>query len=314
MKKHTHKVGLVGTGNVGIAGAYAMVCQNICPELILVDLDRQRAEAEAMDLMHGQGYLGRLTVRAGDYADLSECQVVIVTAGAAQRPGETRLDLLQKNARIFEKIAAELDRHAPTARLIIATNPVDILTYLMQEMSDRPRHHIIGTGTMLDTSRFRSLLGAHYGVDPRSVHGYILGEHGDSEFPAWSTLTLGGETPVDRVILGRTWDSTAMDALFVEVRDAAYRIIEGKGYTNLAIGLVIARLTQIILDDLRSVQPVSVRLEGDYGLQDVALSVPAVIGANGREGIVHLDLPEEEQNALQASGKILRENLSQIGF
>lgn len=181
--------------------------------------------------MHAQGYTGRCVVQGtGDYSALTGCAVIVICAGAAQKPGETRLDLLNKNASIFRSIAVELDRYAPEAVIVIASNPVDVLTYAMQELSSRPRHRIFGTGTCLDTSRFRSLLGGYYDVDPRSVHGYIIGEHGDSEVPAWSTVTIGGQPlPETASTLGRTWDQGAMDTLFESVRNAAQEIIAAKG-------------------------------------------------------------------------------------
>ncbi len=309
-----HKVGIIGTGNVGVAGAYAMFVQGTCTELVLVDLDKKRAHGEALDLMHGQAYTGRISVRSGGYEDLAGAQVVVITAGAAQKPGETRLDLLNNNARVFRSIARDLDRHVPDACVVVASNPVDILTWMMQELSDRPPSRIIGTGTMLDTSRFRSLLGEHYDVDPRSVHGYILGEHGDSEFAAWSTVTIGGKSPVRSTVLGRKWDEARMEELFVRVRDAAYEIIDGKGYTNLAIGLVISRLVSRILQDRHSIQPVSVRLDEVYDLPGLCISVPALIGVNGVERLIHLNLPEDEQAALEHSAAILRHQIEGIAL
>lgn len=306
------RVGIVGTGNVGMAAAYAMFVQGTCSELVLVDLDKKRAHGEALDLTHGQGYTGRILVRDGDYADLAGCQIVVITAGAAQKAGETRLDLLNNNARVFGAIAAELDRHVPEALLIVASNPVDILTYMMQALSERPNGKIIGTGTMLDTSRFRSLLGAHYNVDPKSVHGYILGEHGDSEFAAWSTVTIGGKSPVGREVLGIPWDDAAMAGLFDRVKNAAYEIIEGKGYTNWAIGLVIARLAWMILQDRHSIQPVCSRMNGDYGLDDVCISVPAKIDMDGVGRLVHLPLTDDEQRALEHSAGIMKDSIAGV--
>jgi L-lactate dehydrogenase len=309
-----HKVGIIGTGNVGVAGAYAMFVQGTCSEMVLVDLDTKRAHGEAMDLMHGQAYSGRIAVRAGGYEDLAGAQVVVITAGAAQKPGETRLDLLNNNARVFRSIAQDLDQHVPDACVVVASNPVDILTWMMQELSDRPASRIIGTGTMLDTSRFRSLLGHHYDVDPRSVHGYVLGEHGDSEFAAWSTVSIGGKSPVRSTVLGRKWDSKQMQELFVRVRDAAYEIIDGKGYTNLAIGLVISRLVARILQDRHSIQPVSVRLDEVYDLPGLCISVPALIGANGVERLIHLNLTENERAALEHSAGILRDQIETVSL
>jgi L-lactate dehydrogenase len=306
------RVGIVGTGNVGVAAAFAMFVSRVCGQLVLVDLNKKRACGEALDLMHGQGFAGRIQVMAGEYADLAGCEVVIVSAGAAQKPGETRLDLLNNNARIFRAMAAELDRHAPDAVLVVASNPVDILTYMMQELSRRPKDKIVGTGTMLDTSRFRTLLGEHYHVNPRSVHGYILAEHGDSEFAAWSTVTIGGLPLVDNHVLGKPFDREAMSALFEQVRDAAYLIIDGKGYTNWAIGLVICELVSIILDDSKSIQPISVRLNGEYGLRDVCVSVPARIGRQGVEEIVELRLEPEEQRALERSAEVMKSRIAQV--
>jgi L-lactate dehydrogenase len=307
-----HKVGIVGTGNVGVAGAFTLFVSRACSEMVLVDLNAKRARGEAMDLMHGQGFVGRIRVTAGGYADLAGCQVVVVTAGVGQKPGETRLDLLNNNARVFRSIAAELDRHAPEALVVVASNPVDVLTYMLQELSTRPNERIIGTGTMLDTSRFRSLLGEYYDVNPRSVHGYILAEHGDSEFAAWSTVTIGGMPITEGTVLGKPFDCAAMERLFAEVRGAAYQIIEAKGYTNWAIGLVLGELVEIILDDRKSIQPVSVRLHGEYGLHDVCVSVPARIGRLGVEDIIELPLNADEQAALEKSAAVMKESIAQV--
>lgn len=305
-------VGIVGTGNVGIAAAYALFHRRLASDIVLVDKDARRAEGEAMDLMHGQSLVGRVTVRAGGYEDLADAQVVLLSAGVPQRPGETRLDLLNRNAEVFREIAEALDRHAPGAILVIATNPVDILTWVMQELTSRPATRVIGTGTMLDTARFRALLGGHYEVDPRSVHAYILGEHGDSEVPLWSSATIGGQPILDRTVLGRPWDRAAMDALFDHVRRAAYAIIERKGYTNLAIGVVLAQLVEAILGDQRSVLPVSVRLDGEYGLGNVCLSIPCIIGIEGVEGRVLPELDETELLGLERSAAVLRERMEGI--
>lgn len=307
------KVGIVGTGHVGVAAAYALFIQGIASELVLVDVNQQRAEGEAMDLMHGQTLVGSIYVHAGSYADLKDAQVVVLAAGVGQKsPDETRLELLNRNAAIFRDIIRELDTYAPGAILIIATNPVDILTYVSQELSTRARHLIIGTGTLLDTARFRALLGRYYGVDPRSVHAYILGEHGDSEVPIWSNAHVGGLPILDRTVLGKPFDRAAMNQLFEQVRCAAYQIIERKGYTNTAIGVVIARLVQAMLGDDRTVFPVSVRLNGEYGIRDVCLSLPCVIGFGGAESCVLPELSEEEQEGLQTSAQILQSSLEQM--
>ncbi len=304
-------VGVIGTGNVGVAAAYALFMQQTASDLILLDKDQRRAEGEALDLMHGQTFAGPTRVRVGDYADLSEAQVIILAAGVGQRPGETRLDLMGRNVAVFRAILTELDRHAPTALLVIATNPVDVLTYVAQELSTRPPQRIIGTGTMLDTARFRSLLGEHYGVDPRSVHAYILGEHGDTEFPVWSDAGIGGLHLVGNTINGRPYDRPALDAIFERTRRSAYDIIERKGYTNLAIGLVIARLVQTILDGQHSVLPVSVRLHGEYGISGVCLSLPSIVSEDGLETSILPELDDTELAAMHHSANVLRERIGE---
>lgn len=302
-------IGIVGIGNVGKAAAYALFNQRLASEIILNDLDHKRAEGEAMDLMHGQMLVGNVTARAGDYADMADAQLIVISAGASQKgPGETRLELLERNVRIFEQIVAQLDKHAPNAMLVVATNPVDVLTHVTQELSDRPAERIIGTGTLLDTARFRALLGRHYGVDPRSVHAYILGEHGDSEVPIWSNATIGNQRIKEGAINGTAFDEAAMQQVFEDARDAAYQIIERKGHTDTAIGVVIARIVRAVVEDQRSVLPVSVRADGAYGIEDVCLSLPAVVGRHGIAGRVTPTLSTTEHEGLQASARVLKES------
>jgi L-lactate dehydrogenase len=302
-------VGIVGTGNVGTAAAYALFNQGLASEILLHDVDERRAEGEAMDLMHGQLLVGRVTCRAVGYEAMEDAQVIVLSAGSSQKsPDESRLELLERNARIFREIISELDEHAPGAILVVATNPVDVLTYLSQEMSERPNERIIGTGTLLDTARFRALLGRHYGVDPRSVHAYILGEHGDTEVPIWSNATIGGQPIHGRDVLGQTWDSDTMQSIFEQARDAAYEIIDRKGYTDSAIGVVIARIVRAIVEDQQNVMPVSVRPNGAYGIEDVCLSTPCVVGIEGVEEHVNPDLSADEEEDLRASADALRES------
>lgn len=313
MTTQRRKIGIIGIGHVGSAAAYALFIQGPASELVLLDVDRRRAEGEAMDLLHGQTLARSVTVRAGEYEDLSEAQVVIVTAGVSQRsPEETRLELLNRNAEIFRSILKELDRHAPEAILIIATNPVDVLTYVAQRLSRRAPERIIGTGTLLDTARFRALLGQYYGVDPRSVHAYILGEHGDSEVPIWSSAAIGGQPIQNRAVLEKPYDQAAMDHLFEQARRAAYEIIARKGYTNTAIGVVITRIVRAILNDEKSVLPVSVRLSGAYDIEDVCLSIPCVIGLGGVEAHLLPELTAEERAGLHTSASVLRQSLEKV--
>jgi L-lactate dehydrogenase len=307
-------IGIVGAGHVGVAAAYAIFMRGLASEIILVDKDSKKAEGEAMDLMHGQPFFESINVRSGDYPELRSAQLVVITAGVAQRPGEARLDLLNRNAAVFREIVGQLDRHSLRSVLVIASNPVDVLTYVTQKISRRDPSQVIGTGTMLDTSRFRALLGRHYGVDPRSVHAYILGEHGDTEVPVWSTANIGGVSLVHNTVLGKTFHEAEMHQLFEQVRNAAYEIINRKGYTNTAIGMVIVRLVEAVLEAQRSVFPVSRMLAGEYGLEDVCLSVPSVIGSNGLEAALLPAVNDTELNGLQHSARVLRKSIEAIGI
>lgn len=306
-------VAIIGTGQVGMAAAYAIFQQRAVSEIILVDQDKDRAAGEAMDLIQGQSYVGRCQVRAGDYADLDQSQVILISAGVGQKPGETRLDLLRRNRIIFQEIISRLDHYAPEAILLVATNPVDILTHISQQLSRRPPGRIIGTGTMLDTTRFRTLLGEYYNTDPRSVHAVILGEHGDSEVPIWSTADIAGTPILNNTVLGKPFDPDIMESIFQRVRRAAYAIIERKGYTNWAIGLVLAHLVRTIVSDQNSILPVSVRLQGEYGIENVCLSIPACVGISGLGERVPPTLADTELDALRHSATVLRQSLDSLG-
>jgi L-lactate dehydrogenase len=301
----TH-VGMVGAGHVGMAAAAALFHTSVVSRLTLVDVDGRRAEGEAMDLMHGQALVGPCDVRSGPWDALTGAAVVVVSAGVGQRPGESRLDLLSRNVGVFEEVAAELDRHAPEAVVVVATNPVDVMTRVLDFLSVRPRAKILGTGTMLDSARLRAVLGRHYGIDPQSVHAYVLGEHGDTEFVPWSLVRIGGTAIRDRRnLLGTDWDEAAMVSLEAEVRRAAQDIISRKGWTNWAIGSVIRALVAAIVRDERTVVPVSVPVDGHYGLEGAWLSLPARIGRRGVEGVVTPELEPAERDALEVSASRL---------
>lgn len=306
-------VGIIGAGDVGVATAYALFNQRLVDEIILHDIDRDKAKGEALDLMHGQFLVGNVNVKAGGYEDLSDAQVIIIAAGANQDSStDDRLSLLNKNISIFQDIITSLDKHVPDAMVVIATNPVDILTYATQKLSDRPDRKIIGTGTLLDTARFRSLLGQFYDVDPQSVHAYILGEHGDSEVPIWSEAAIGGKPIRGHTIMGQQFREDKMNDIFKQTRDAAYKIIGLKGHTDTAIGVVIARIVKAILSDEKSVLPVSVNTEGSYGIEKVCLSLPCTIGLEGVKGHILPDIDEREKKALRNSGKILGEQIDKL--
>lgn len=299
-------VAIVGVGSVGVAAAYALFTRRAVSELLLVDKATAKAEGEAMDLMHGQALVGRISVRAARYEELGHASVVVVTAGRNQKRGESRLDLLRGNAEIVREVMRELDLHAPDAIVIIATNPVDVLTRLAIRASTRAPGRIFGTGTTLDSARFRALLGEAFGVSPRSIHAHVLGEHGESQVPVWSTARIGGASLDDEAACGRRLDEAQRKEIDDRTRGAARAIIERKGRTDLAIGTVIAHLTVAVLGDERSVQPLSVPLEGEYGLADVCLSIPCVLGRSGVLVRVVPALAPDELAALARSADGLR--------
>lgn len=307
-------IGIVGAGKVGTAAAYCMFIHNTASEIILVDRDAQRAEGEAMDLMHGASLGEPATVRAGALEDLGAAQLIVLSAGTGRKAGESRLDLLNRNVAIFRDIVEKLDQYAPNAILVVATNPVDIITHAIQQLSQRPRSHVIGTGTMLDTSRFRASLAAHYGVAPRSVDAYILGEHGDTEVPVWSNASIGGLRIQERPVLGKPFDEETMRRLFERVRYAGHEVIALKGFTSSAIGIVINHLCETILGDQKTVLTVSVPFEGEYGISDVCMSLPCVAGQDGVEGRIVANLSEEETRAMLRSAETLQKSLKGLQF
>ena len=307
------KVGIVGAGQVGATTAYAMVMRGIGREVLLVDLNKARAQAEADDILHAVPFAHPLKVSAGDYKDLEGCQVVIITAGVAQKPSETRMELLKRNADIFAKIVPQILEHVPQAILVVATNPVDVLTQLTARFAaayDVPSCRVIGSGTTLDTARFRTLLGGHLGVDPHHVHGYVLGEHGDSEVLSWSLVTVGG-VPLDEFC--RQWDICTDEVVRAEidrgVRQAAYSIIAGKGSTDYGIGSALARITEVILGDQRSFLTVCTPVEDVGGVKDVTVSLPHLVGGTGILDTLQLPLAlnAEEEEGLRNSAQIVKQ-------
>jgi L-lactate dehydrogenase len=266
-----------------------------------------KAVGEMMDFTHGLSFTRPMKITAGSYEDLADAQVVVIAAGASQKPGESRLNLLARNARIFRTVVPEVVRRNPGGIIVIATNPVDILTFISQKESGLAPGRVIGSGTILDTSRFRFMLGQYYGVDARSVHAYIVGEHGDSEIPLWSLANIGGVRLQEFAPLkNRSYNQEEMDRLFLEVRDAAYEIIKRKGSTYYAIGLGLLSIVEAIVGDHRSVLSVSTLMTGQYGVRDICLSLPCVVGANGVEEVLTLNLSQEEENGFRNSAAKLR--------
>lgn len=307
------KVGLVGTGMVGASFAYALMQRGLANELVLVDLDTARAEGEAMDLNHGLPFVRPMRMYAGSYEQLAGAEVVVITAGANQRPGETRLDLLQRNASVFRDIIPRLVAAAPESIIVIATNPVDILTTISAEIAGLAPGRVIGSGTILDTARFRYMLGDYYRVDPRSVHAYIVGEHGDSELALWSLANIAGVRLHDFVgANGRGYDAAALQAIFEQTRTAAYEIIKRKKATYYAIGLGLLTIVEAVLRDQHTVLTVCSPMQGQYGVEEIAISLPTIVGRNGIEEVLNLPISAEERAAFQSSAQILKERLAQI--
>ena len=310
---HSRKVGLIGTGFVGSSFAYALMQRGIASELVLVDANAEKAIGEMMDLNHGLSFTTPMRITAGSYSDLAGANVVVVSAGASQKPGESRLDLLARNAVIFKSIIPQVVQHNPHGIILIATNPVDILTYISLKESHLPSNQVIGSGTILDTSRFRFLLGQYYGVDSRSVHAFIVGEHGDSEIPIWSLANIGGVRLQEFAPLkNKQYNENDMNQLFLSVRDAAYEIIRRKGATYYAIGLGLVSIVEAIFGNFRSVLSISTLMTGQYGVDNICLSLPCVIGTHGVEEVLILPMNKEEEDGFRASAKKLNLTLQEI--
>jgi len=312
------KIGIVGSGFVGATAAYAMVMRGVGREIVLVDLNTKRAEAEANDIRHAIPFAHPMTIRAGGYAVLSGSLVVVITAGVNQKPGETRLQLLERNAAVFRQIVPTILEHAPQAKLVVATNPVDITTHLTAHLAralGAPPGSVFGSGTTLDTARFRTLLGQKIGVDPQHVHAYVLGEHGDSEMLAWSQVTIGGAT-LDEFCRRQQIQLTDEDRATIDqsVRRAAYSIIEGKGATYYGIGSALARIVESVIEDQRSILTVCAPAAEVAGVKDVTIALPRLVGGDGILATFPQPLSAGEEAALQRSASIVREAISSLGL
>ncbi len=301
------RVAVVGVGNVGATFAYTLLLDGLASEIVLIDANRAKAEGEAMDLNHAVPFTHPTRIWAGDYPDCSGAAVTVLAAGASQKPGETRLDLIKKNAAIWRAIIPEVVKHNPGGILLVATNPVDALTYAAWKLSGLPAGRVIGSGTVLDTSRFRYLLSQHFGVDARSVHAYIIGEHGDSEVPVWSLANIAGmRLPEFCKAQNLPYDPQAMEEIFLQTRDAAYRIIERKGATYYAVAAGLMRITQAILRNQSTVLSVSTLIDNYYGISDVCFSLPTVIDRSGVASLLRLQLSPEELEKLRRSASMLK--------
>jgi L-lactate dehydrogenase len=313
MDKEQRKVVVIGAGMVGTTYIYALLQTGLAGEIALIDIDPKRVEGEIMDLSHGLPFIPPVTVKAGDYADCADADLIVITAGAKQEAGQSRTELIQKNADIIQSICQEIRQQETRAVVLMVSNPVDTLTQLAMGTLDLPRSRVIGSGTVLDSARFKYLLSRHCGIDARNVHAYILGEHGDSEVAAWSMTHIAG-VPIETYCrLCRVCDYRQHHReIAAQVRDSAYHIIDYKGATFYGIGLSLVRISGAILRDERSVLTVSTLLQGEYGLHDICLSVPCVIGREGLQRMIDAELAPDEQSQLEQSARSLADTLSRV--
>lgn len=312
------KVSIIGCGNVGMRYAYALMMKGLARSIVITDLDKKRLEGEVMDLSHGAPFVSPVKIFAGDYPDIKGSDLVVITAGKKQKPGQTRLALAKDNVEVCRQIVSQIMKYAPSAIFLISTNPVDILSYAAYRFSSKPANEIIGSGTVLDTARFRFLLAQHCKIDPHSVHAYILGEHGNSESAIWSNARIGG-------VLFKRYCSTCgnnhacrqeeeLEKIFSEVRDSADKIIEKKGETSYGIGLSLVRITQAILHDENAVLPVSSLINDYLDMRDVYLSLPAVVNKKGIREFLKLELTKKEEKAIQKSANAIKEVINKVGL
>lgn len=304
--RKTNKVSIVGAGSVGATAAYALSMSGIVNELVLVDVNKEKALGEVLDLRHGSAFIKPITIDTGDYSKTADSDIVVITAGAAQKVGETRIDLVNKNVDIFKSIIPDIAKYSPNAILLVVANPVDILSYVAYKLSGFPKERVIGSGTVLDSSRLKYEISQRLEIDPRSIEAYVMGEHGDTEFPAWSLATVDGiklEEFASR--LGINFDDNLKEEIHNAVTNGAYEVINRKGATFYAIGLSIKRIVEAILGDENTVLPVSVLAEDYYGTDDVYISIPSIINKSGIKRVIKVDLNKDEVKRFQESANAL---------
>jgi len=309
---NVRKVVMIGCGFVGAACSFAIMQSGLFSEMVLIDADKSKAEGEALDISHGVPFAKPVKIYAGDYDDIKDASLIIVTAGANQKPGETRLDLVKKNISIFKSIIPEIKKRDFNGVLLIVANPVDILTTVAQKLSGLPENKVIGSGTVLDTARLKYELGNHLNVDSRSVHAFIIGEHGDSEIAAWSSANVSG-IPLNKFceMRGHFNHDEAMKRIAENVKNSAYEIIGKKKATYYGVAMAVKRICEAIVRDEKSILPISSLMKGDFGIEGISLSMPAIVGKDGVECLVPIQLNEEEISKLQQSAQTLKDTLSQ---
>lgn len=307
---NNRKAAIIGCGFVGASTAFSLMHQGLFTELVLIDVNADKTKGEAMDLSHGRPYVDTSKVYAGTYDDIADCALIIITAGANQKPDETRLDLVHKNVGIFKSIIPEITKRNTEGILLVVANPVDILTYVTLKLSGFPKNRVFGSGTVLDSARFQYLLSEHLEVDSGSIQAFIIGEHGDSELAVWSGVNVSGVAINDFCELRGHFDhETSMRRILDDVRNSAYEIIEKKGATYYGVAIAVSHIAESIIRNKNSLLPVSSLLEGEYGLSDLCLSVPTIVNKNGAEQVIEIELNEEETDLLNQSASQLKEIL-----
>ena len=310
---NSRKVAIVGCGFVGSASAFALMESSLFSEMVLIDADQNKAEGEALDISHGLPFAKPMQIYAGGYEDVADAAIIVVTAGAGQKPGETRLDLVKKNVGIFQSIIPQIAKYNKDGILLIVANPVDILTYTAAKLSGFPENRVFGSGTVLDTARFKYLLGEHLSVDSRTVHAFIIGEHGDSEIAVWSSANVSG-IPINEFceMRGHFEHEASMQRIAENVKNSAYEIIEKKKATYYGIAMSVKRICEAIVRDEKSILPISSIQHDNHGISDIALSMPAIVGRDGVECTVPISLSKEEEDKLKESAKTLKEVLDGV--
>jgi L-lactate dehydrogenase len=314
-KNSLTKVAIVGAGFVGTTFAYSLLIRSLVSEIVLIDSDRDRAEGEAMDLSQGLPFLEPVGVRAGDYSDSEDSDIVVVTAGGTRKSGQSRLELAKENFALMREVISKITQYNEKCILLMVTNPLDVMTYSALKLSDYSKTKVIGSGTVLDTARLRYLLGEYLGVDSRNVHSYVIGEHGDSEVPVWSLANVAGIRLKEYCPLCNVpYEKSVFDELFVKVRDAGKEIIRRKGRTNYSIGLSLTKIVESIVRNENSILTISCYLENYHGIGDVCLSVPAVVNRDGVKKIIDLPLDEKEEEAFRKSAEAVKEINKSLGL
>lgn len=307
------KISIIGAGSIGATTAFALLQKEVAREIVINDINQEKALGEVLDLMHGSSLNSPCNVTLGALEDTKDSDIIIITAGVAQKPGETRLDLVDKNYKIFKSFVPTIAKLSPNAILLVVSNPVDILAYMTYKLSGFPKERVIGSGTVLDTTRLRSLLGKYFGIDGRIVQGYVLGEHGDSEFVPWSSLTIGNIPIKDfSEQLKIEWDKATEKVIADDVKNAAYEVINRKGATAFSVAAVLTRIVEAFLKDEKTVLSVSTLLNDYLGVNNTYLSVPTIVGKNGVEKVLNIELSKEEKDKFVSSAKIMKEYIDRI--